>query len=132
MRSSVYNLPAELGTFNFATIQNVLLPLRDPVEAFLKVASQATETLVVSEVEPYGESRKKTLPRWLSRKEPLLQFMPRATGLANQHTWWHLSPPLIVELAPIAESTKSKTRFHTLHFINGPKVKGYTVVSERE
>jgi len=90
VESTVYDLPLSLGTFDVVCVHDVLTHLRDPFRALTHLANFATETLVVSEIEPFGASIRRSPLRWLARRYPLCVFMPRP-GDSNNHTWWQLS-----------------------------------------
>jgi 2-polyprenyl-3-methyl-5-hydroxy-6-metoxy-1,4-benzoquinol methylase len=77
---------ALLGSFDIATIHNVLLHLRDPFLAMKRVTRLVQGTLILSDIEPWAESRRLTLLRLLARRGPIQIFYPQLEEPENTHT----------------------------------------------
>jgi O-methyltransferase len=127
--SPVYDIPASLGPFDVVCIHDVLTHLRDPRRALATIAPFATETLIVSEVEPYGGSPRGTPLRWLSRHLPLMFFCPRDADTGNIHTWEQIGAKAAMQMVGILGFAPT-IEFYSIA-IGGRPVCCYTIVGRR-
>lgn len=84
----VYDIPPSIGPVDVAVLGSILLHLRDPFLALKSVADLTRETMIVSEISPYG----KLASRFL--RNP--RFMPRGLKPNGIDDGWYRMPPLLV------------------------------------
>jgi SAM-dependent methyltransferase len=85
----VYDIPISIGPVDVAVFGSILLHLRDPFLALQNAARLAQETIIVSDLSPFGRiaSRFKRNPR----------FMPRSSKPDGITDGWFRLPPLLVQ-----------------------------------
>jgi SAM-dependent methyltransferase len=85
----VYDIPRSIGPVDVAVFGSILLHLRDPFLALQNAARLAQETVIVSDLSPYGKltSKFKRNPR----------FMPRSLRPDGINDGWFRLPPLLVQ-----------------------------------
>lgn len=84
----VYDIPRAIGTVDVTVLGSILLHLRDPFLALKSVAELTTETIIVSELSPYGKVAS------MFRRNP--RFMPRGLKPNGINDGWYRIPPLLV------------------------------------
>jgi len=93
-------IPAELGTFDLATLACVLLHNREPLRILENCARITRETLII--VEPFRE---------LQLSQSPVEFLP--TSDQNWwDTWWGFSPAFFVSTLRTMGFSHSKVTFH--------------------
>ncbi len=123
---SAYDLPADLGRFDVATMASVLLHNRDPLGILANCARITDQTLVI--VDQYNEA--------LDRGgQPLMSLCPSVDN-RMMHTWWHLSPQLLRQFLPCLGFEPVHFAVHTQHFAptpGGPTQASphFTMIAER-
>ena len=138
---SVYDVPPELGPFDVSTISTVLLHLRDPFLAMQRVGEVTTETLIVTEVVPGLVKKLRSPVKRVLRRLGLKYtsgdldyvFLPRASETGQYHTWWNLSPSVIVRYLRILGFPHTSVTYHDEYCVALQKMESlYTVVGHRE
>jgi hypothetical protein len=125
---TVYDVPAEIGTFDVATFGSVLLHLRDPFLALQNVLAHTTETVVVTDL---SEGRILRLPlRFSNILGRVLFFRPDAATREPPVTWWRLTPQLVQKMIAVLGFEQSDVTYHTQLF-KGRKRDLFTVVGRR-
>ena len=71
----VYDVPAELGSFDVVLVGSVLEHLSDPIMALASITRRADDTLVI--VTPM-----------LDRDDAIAEFAGRADNPGADYTWW--------------------------------------------
>ncbi|MHA6718836.1 class I SAM-dependent methyltransferase [Sphingomonas sp. RS6] len=84
----VYDIPTSIGPVDVSVLGSILLHLRDPFLALTNVAALTKETIIVSELSPYGKLAS------LFRRNP--RFMPRGLKPNGINDGWYRMPPLLV------------------------------------
>ena len=124
VQGSIYDMPADLGTFDVTVVGAILLHLREPWGALSQAAQRTTETMIVTE--PMQDD--------LDPPETnIMRFSPSAEHhLTN---WWSIYPGAVVSmLARLGfgqtETTMHAQRHHLAHDIGTDAIaqRMYTVV----
>lgn len=84
----VYDIPPSIGPVDVSVLGSILLHLRDPFLALTSVADVTKETIIVSEISPYGKLAS------MFRRNP--RFMPRGLKPNGINDGWYRMPPLLV------------------------------------
>lgn len=130
VNGTVYDIPADLGPVDIATVCSVLIHTRDPFQALERASAPATETMVVTDV--------LVRPRWhrvLGRfQEPRMQFLPDPADPTRHAYWWTLPPELVQRMLGVLGFGRSTVTLHEQPFADdrGQRpVPLYTVVAHR-
>jgi hypothetical protein len=124
VQGNIYDMPADLGTFDVTVVGAILLHLREPWGALSQAAQRTTETVIVTE--PLQDD--------LDPPETnIMRFSPSAEHhLTN---WWSIYPGAVVSmLARLGfgqtETTMHAQRHHLAHDIGTDAIaqRMYTVV----
>lgn len=118
----IYNLPEELGRFDYAVICSLLLHVRDPLKVVHECAKLA-ENLVIADMQYPEVPLNQPIMQWFSTKEAQVP-----------HVWWKFSPQLFVRFAEVLGFAESTVSFHEqLYVADGPPRPAamFTVVSMR-
>jgi hypothetical protein len=126
---SVYQMPDALGEFDICTFGCVLLHLRDPFLALQRASAHVKNKIIIVEsparfVDISSIFHFPHFGKWI-------RFLPDASNCESWHTWWGLTPELIIEFIKILGFEDSKLSFHT-QIYNGRKVRLFTVVGQRK
>lgn len=98
---NIYSLPGDLGTFDIATFQSILLHLRNPFDALEQAARRTTGTIVVTEpVDPAIEDTDS------------LRFFPTRGGTFSTG-WWSFSPATIEAMLETLGFRNLRRSLHT-------------------
>src|SRR5262245_6015090 len=83
---NIYELPAELGTFDVVFLGSVLLHLRDPFAALHSASRMTSDTIIVTDLafELPGSQ---------------MEFVPTRLGPAD--TWWRLSEQCVTQMLDV-------------------------------
>ena len=124
----IYDLPADIGSFDVATFGAILLHLRDPFRALAEAAERTTQRIVVTDliqdddVDPEAN---------VMRPDPL-------GALEHRTNWWALFPGAVKQMLrrvgfPNAETTFHTQKHHLAHRLDEPAVdmRMFTVVADR-
>jgi hypothetical protein len=130
VRGTVYQAPELVDRVDVALLGNVLQHLRDPLLALARVAEVTTEAIVVSEAMWYDT------PEF--RRTPCMMLIPRADVPEANHSWWNVSPALVIETLKLLGFPRIRCEFHHQQF-NGAsleaaaarQVSHFTVVGRR-
>lgn len=85
----VYDMPLSIGPVDVSVFGSILLHLRDPFLALENAARLTRETMIVSDLSPFG--------RLASRFKKNPRFMPRSTDPKGISDGWFRLPPLLVQ-----------------------------------
>lgn len=119
VHGSIYDMPAALGPFDVATVGAVLLHLRDPFLALQRIAAVTRETIVVTELVPFGHR-----PDWTGKETavpaemladpwgPEMIFQPSAVEHDGFGTWWHLTPACVRRMLGVLGFEAERSTFH--------------------
>lgn len=118
---TIYDLSAELGSFDVATACAILLHLRDPFLALQRICERTRETVVVTELVPFRDLR----PFWTGTETTVpaaiaadtsgaeMVFQPnRITEPDDFGTWWQLTPQLVRQFLSVLGFQDATTTFH--------------------
>jgi len=124
VQGNIYDMPADLGTFDITVVGAILLHLREPWGALSQAARRTTETMIVTE--PLQDD--------LDPPETnIMRFSPSAEHhLTN---WWSIYPGAVVSMLERlgfgrTETTMHSQRHHLAHDIGSDAIdqRMYTVV----
>ncbi len=122
----IYNLPGDLGSFDVATFQSILLHLRNPFDALEQAARRTTSTIVVTEpVDPEIENTDS------------MRFFP-TRGRSFSTGWWSFSAATIEAMLDtlgfrnLRRSEHTQTHFQMHDMDTEPvQMKMFTVVGTK-
>ncbi|MGH8981992.1 MAG: class I SAM-dependent methyltransferase [Acidimicrobiales bacterium] len=124
---SVYDIPADLGTFDCGFFGAILLHLRDPFAALSSAADHVADTIVVTDCVQEPE---------LDQAKNLMRFAPLDTRYPTH--WWSMTAGAVVRMLERLGFTETQVTFHTqLHHIDHDLTKPpqevtmFTVVARR-
>jgi SAM-dependent methyltransferase len=109
VHGSVYDTPALVQPVDIALMGNVLQHLRDPFRAIERVAQVVTDTLIITEA--VWEVDEQFLVT------PGMRLMPSADTPYCNHSWWQVSPALIVEILRLLGFPQLSFQYHRQSFI---------------
>lgn len=156
--SHANNLPKELDTHDIGIIFSVLLHIRDPFLALIRMCSHVNEKIVITELggypkyllkllpsDTYGKyknfvtrlkEKNKTLinglPNFISKRfrhDPTMRFIPEYGRTASK--WWAFQPETIIAMLNVLGFGKTKVNYHYYKHVSGKKLWNFTVVGER-
>ena len=121
---SAYNTPLVVPRTQIALMGNILQHVRDPLLAMQRVAQIVEETLIISEtVWDLTDDFLGTAAMWL---------MPRAELPHVSHSWWQVTPALIVEWGKILGFKAASCQYHHQLFARENRlVRHFTYVGQR-
>ncbi len=128
VQGNIYDMPADLGTFDITVVGAILLHLREPWGALSQAARRTTETMIVTEPLQDDEN---------PPDSNIMRFSPSAEHhLTN---WWSIYPGAVVSMLSRLGFAQTETTTHTQHHhlahdITSEAVdqRMYTVVGRRE
>src|SRR5580700_7462216 len=128
VQGNIYDMPADLGTFDITVVGAILLHLREPWGALSQAARRTTETMIVTEPLQDDEN---------PPESNIMRFSPSAEHhLTN---WWSIYPGAVVSMLSRLGFAQTETSTHTQHHhlahdITSEAVdqRMYTVVGRRE
>lgn len=124
---SIYNLEADVGTFDVVTLCSVLLHLRDPIRAIELACARSRGEIVITDVsERQFVGGKPHL--W---DELCLHFIPRTERKGAIDAWYYLPSALVMEVVKIFGFPDVGVTQHTQRFMDGHDWQFYTVVGRR-
>jgi SAM-dependent methyltransferase len=104
VRGTVYDAPRLVDRVDVAFFGNVLQHLRDPLLALQRAAEVTRETLIVSE------------SMWMDspdfRENAQMRLIPRLYAPEVSHSFWAVSPALVVELARLLGFAHTRVEYH--------------------
>ena len=124
VQGNIYDMPADLGTFDITVVGAILLHLREPWGALSQAARRTTETMIVTE--PLQDD--------LDPPETnIMRFSPSAEHHVTN--WWSIYPGAVVSMLERlgfgqTETTMHTQRHHLAHDIGSDAIdqRMYTVV----
>ena len=110
VQGNIYDMPADLGTFDVTLVGAILLHLREPWGALSQAAQRTTETMIVTE--PLQDD--------LDPPESnIMRFSPSAEHhLTN---WWSIYPGAVVSMLARLGFGRTETTMHTPAPPPGPR-----------
>ena len=128
VQGSIYDMPADLGTFDITVVGAILLHLREPWGALSQAARRTSETMIVTE--PLQDD-------WQPPESNIMRFSPSAEHhLTN---WWSIYPGAVVSMLSRLGFGQTETTMHTQHHhlahdmaSDAIDQRMYTVVGRRE
>jgi SAM-dependent methyltransferase len=102
VQGNIYDMPADLGTFDITLVGAILLHLREPWGALAQAAQRTTETMIVTE--PLQDD-------WQPPESNIMRFSPSAEHhLTN---WWSIYPGAVVSMLSRLGFGRTETTLHT-------------------
>jgi SAM-dependent methyltransferase len=109
---SVYDTPNLINRVDVALMSNVLQHFRDPFRAIEQVAKVVGETIIITE------------SLWLDDQDfvssPSMRLLPNSAILEVNHSWWQVSPTLVIEILKLLSFQGIRCRFHQQRFNGTP------------
>ena len=104
VQGNIYDLPADIGTFDITLVGAILLHLREPWGALSQAARRTTETMIVTE--PLQDDEHPP-------EANIMRFSPSAeTHVTN---WWSIYPGAVVSMLSRLGFGRTETTMHTQH-----------------
>jgi hypothetical protein len=129
LHGSVYGTPDVVSPVAIGLMGNVLQHFRDPFLAIERVAQVVTDTLIIT------EAMWETDHAFLAT--PALRLIPRADTPYCDHSWWQVSPALVIEILRLLGFARPSLRYHQQRFVGSATdertrlVKHFTVIGTR-
>jgi len=132
----VNNLPDELELHDIGILFSLLVHIRDPYTALMRMCSHLNEKIVITELGGYN--MRKTLfnaiplffrKHFLKRKQPYLRFLPKNEKIGS--AWWAYNEETVIKMLGLLGFEKTKVTYHNYLDENGKKVFQWTVIGER-
>ena len=128
VQGNIYDMPADLGTFDITLVGAILLHLREPWGALSEAARRTTETMIVTE--PLQDD-------WQDPESNIMRFSPSAEHHVTN--WWSIYPGAVVSMLSRLGFGRTETTMHSQrHFLahdlasDAIDQRMYTVVGQRE
>lgn len=110
---SIYELPADIGTFDTAFLGAILMHLRDPFAALSAVADHVADRIIVTESHAIPD---------LDPHDHVMRFAPSPIEFPNH--WWTMTPGAVVRMLERLGFTGSDVSYHEhLHHMGHDKSK---------
>ncbi|TDI15819.1 MAG: hypothetical protein E2P05_05700 [Acidobacteria bacterium] len=90
VHGSAYDAPQLIDPVDIALMGNILAHLRDPFRAIEQVAKVVTDRIIITEAIGSAD------PAFLN--SPSMRLLPRAETPSVNHSWWQVSPVLVIEI----------------------------------
>ena len=90
VHGSAYDTPKLIDAVDIALMGNILAHLRDPFRAIEQVAKVVRDRIIITEAIGMDD------PDFL--KSSTMHFMPRVGAPSANHSWWQVSPVLVIEI----------------------------------
>jgi O-methyltransferase len=128
VQGSIYDMPADLGTFDITLVGAILLHLREPWGALSEAARRTTETMIVTE------------PLQDDVDDPASNIM-RFSPSAEHHVtnWWSIYPGAVVSMLSRLGFGRTETTMHSQrHYLahdmasDAIEQRMYTVVGQHQ
>ena len=156
--SHANNLPKNLELHDIGIIFSVMLHIRDPFLALVRMCSHLNEKIVITELGGYptfffkllpsniyikymnfivslkekNHNLIKKLPNFIRKRfynRPTMEFIPNFERSASK--WWVFQPETIIKMLSVLGFGKTKVNYHYYLDMNGNKIWNFTVVGER-
>ena len=132
----INNLPDEVEIQDIGIIFSVLLHIRDPYTALLRMCSHIREKIVITELGGYNmrDTLFNAIPRFFRKRFskpslPYMRFLPsEAKGGA---VWWAFNQETVIAMLKLLGFGKTEIIYHDYRDKNGMKVFQWTVIGER-
>ena len=132
----INNLPDEVEMQDIGIIFSVLLHIRDPYTALLRMCSHIREKIVITELGGYNMRNTlfNAIPRFFRKifskpSLPYMRFLPsEAKGGA---VWWAFNQETVIAMLKLLGFGKTEVIYHDYRDKNGKKVFQWTVIGER-
>jgi O-methyltransferase len=104
VQGNIYDMPADLGSFDVTLVGAILLHLREPWGALSEAARRTTGTMIVTE--PLQDDQ-------VPPETNLMRFSPSAEHHVTN--WWSIYPGAVVSMLERLGFGRTTTTFHTQH-----------------
>lgn len=138
--SHINNLSDEVGLHDIGIIFSVLVHIRDPYTALLRMCSHINEKIVITELGGYN--MRKTLLNAIpllyklfkenfikQKKSPYMRFLPKPEKQGA--AWWAFDKDTIIIMLELLGFGKTRVIYHNYKDENDKKVFQWTVIGER-
>lgn len=132
----INNLPDEVELHDIGVIFSVLVHIRDPFTALLRMCSHVKEKIVITELGGYSKrnSLLTAIPKFFrkifqKKKPAIFQFLPQQWKIGS--AWWKFNEEAVIKMLELLGFEKTKVIYHYYLDKEGKKVFQWTVVGER-
>ena len=132
----INNLPDEVGIHDIGIVFSVLLHVRDPYTALLRMCSHLKEKIVITELGGYNmrDTLFNSIPRffrkYFSKPSPrYMRFLPRPEKIGS--VWWAFNPETVIAMLTLLGFGKAEVTYHDYRDRDGKKVFQWSVIAER-
>ena len=129
LHGAVYDAPSIVPSVDVALMGNILQHLRDPFRAIQQVAAVVTDTIIITESIWDDDAA--------FAAQGDMRLMPRAETPYCNHSWWQVSPELVVQILRLLGFLDLSTAYHHQRFVTSSTdqdsrlVKHFTVAGHR-
>ncbi len=109
VHGSAYDTPALGQPVDIALMGNVLQHLRDPFRAIERVARVVTDTLIITEAVWDADEAFLVTPE--------MRLMPTADSPYCNHSWWQVSPALVIQILRLLGFPQLSFHYHQQRFL---------------
>ena len=134
--SHINNLPDEAGIHDIGIIFSVLVHIRDPFTALLRMCAHCNEKIVITELGGYKMRNTlfNKIPRFfrknfLKAPPPIMRFLP--ASWKQGAAWWAFNQEAIIKMLALLGFEKTTVIYHDYKDNEGKKVFQYSVIGER-
>jgi SAM-dependent methyltransferase len=104
VQGNIYDMPADLGTFDVTLVGAILLHLREPWGALAQAAARTTGTMIVTE--PLQDDEQPP-------EANIMRFSPSAEH--HMTNWWSIYPGAVVSMLSRLGFGRTETTMHAQH-----------------
>jgi len=108
VHGSAYDTPKLIDAVDIALMGNILGHLRDPFRAIEQVAKVVRDRIIITEAIGMDD------PAFLNSST--MHLMPRAETPSVNHSWWQLSPVLVIEILKLLGFHDVIREYHAQRF----------------
>ena len=132
----INNLPDEVELHDIGIMFSVLVHIRDPFTALLRMCSHIKEKIVITELGGYSKrnSLLNAIPNFFKKifqkeKPPIWQFLPKQAKIG--YALWKFNEQAVIRMLELLGFEKTSVNYHYYLDNRGKKVFQWTVVGER-
>jgi len=132
----VNNLPDEVELHDIGLLFSLLVHIRDPYTALMRMCSHINEKIVITELGGYNMRNtlfnsiplffRKNFPK---KQSPTMRFLPANFKIGS--AWWAHKEETIIRMLGLLGFEKTKVTYHDYKDERGEKMFNWTVIGER-
>ena len=132
----INNLPDEVELHDIGLLFSILVHIRDPYTALMRMCAHVNEKIVITENGGYNMRNtlfnaiplffRKNFPK---KQSPTMRFLPANFKIGS--AWWKLNKETIINMLGLLGFEKTKVTYHDYMDQRGEKIFNWTVIGER-